>query len=77
MVYCDNRKMTQTVPDLLSKFKYSREQTINGDTTHLKDVVYDGENNGIKYEMRPSFKDETEFYVTDRLYIIHDYNIGK
>ncbi len=76
MVYCDSRKMTKTVPRLPNQFKYSREQTVDGDTTHLRDVIYDGLNKLIKYEMRPSYKSETEFFVTDSLKIIYDYNIG-
>ena len=45
-------------------------------TTYQRDIVYDSYFNGVKLEMRPVSEEDTEFYVTDPLFIIHDFNIG-
>lgn len=71
-----NRKSTKKIPSVGRYFRFSAEQSVNGFTNYLKDLVYDGDRQMVRIETRPMNKAPETFYVTDPLKIINDYNIG-
>lgn len=74
-IFCENRKKTQKIPGTPSHFRFSQEESVNGVTNHIHDLIYDSDRNMVRVEQRP-FKQQGPFFVSDPLITINDYNIG-